>query len=78
MECVNECINKASFNRSNNLGYYVLITYPSMPYKATTQYVHISTVIDTSIKHPISDQSTSVVKRLYGHMFNMEDTAFSY
>ena len=31
-------------------------------YKVKTQYVQISNIVDTSIKHPISDQSTTVVK----------------
>ena len=31
-------------------------------YKVTTQYVQISNIIDTSIKHPISGQSTPMEK----------------
>ena len=45
-----------------------------LPYKVKMQYVQISTLIETSIEHPISGQSTQKVVRI--HMFHMIDTAF--
>ena len=33
---------------------------------------------DTSIKHKISFQSTHMLKKLYLHIFDIVDTAFSY
>ncbi len=33
-----------------------------LPYKVKTQYVQISNIVDTSIKHAISSQSTPMVK----------------
>ena len=47
-------------------------------YRVKTQYLQILNIVDTSIKRQISVQSTTVVKRLYVHMFDVVDTAFSY
>ncbi len=49
-----------------------------MSYKVKTQYWQISNIIDTSIKHQISGQSTPMVKRCMDIMVDMVDTAFSY
>ncbi len=40
----------------------MLASREELPYKIKTQYVQISNIIDTSIKHPISGQSTPMVK----------------
>ncbi len=45
---------------------------PTISYKVKRQYVQISNIIDTSIKHPISCQPVK------GCMFDMVDTALSY
>ena len=42
------------------------------------QYVQISNLIDTSIKHPISGQSAHMVKDCMDRMFDMVDNTFSY
>ncbi len=47
-------------------------------YQVKTQYLQIKTYKDTSIKHPLSAQSTTVVKGCMYIMFDMVDTAFSY
>ncbi len=46
------------------------------PTKENTVSANIN-IVDTSIKHPISDQSTTVVKCCMYIMFNVVDTAFS-
>ena len=50
------------------------IIFPSkfvvLPYKVKTQYVQVSNIADTSIKHPISGQSTPMVKG-FKDMFDM-------
>ena len=53
--------------------------YQSLPYKVKTWYVQISDILDAFIKHPISGQSTTMVKGCMDIiMFDMVDTAFSY
>ncbi len=42
------------------------------------QYVHISNIIDTAIKHSLSGQATPVVEGCMNIMFDMVDTAFTY
>ena len=48
-----------------------------LPYQVKTQYLQILSIIDTSIKRIISDQSTPMVKGSMDIMFDMVDTAFS-
>ena len=48
-----------------------------LPYQVKTQYVQISNMIDTSIKHPISGQSTPMGKGCMD-MFDIVDTVLSY
>ncbi len=50
----------------------------SLPCKVKTQYVQMSNIIDASIKHPISGQSTPMVNCCMDIMFDMVDSAFSY
>ena len=50
----------------------------NLPYKVKTQYLQILNMIHTSIKHPVSGQSTSMVKECMNIMFDRVDTAFSY
>ncbi len=49
-----------------------------MPYKGKMQYVLISDIINTSIKHAISGQSIPMMKGRMDIMFDMVDTAFSH
>ena len=50
-----------------------------LPYKVKMQYVQISNIIDTSIKHQISNQSTPMIKGcIHGDMLDMGDNPFSY
>ncbi len=51
---------------------------PVLLYKVKTQYVQISNILDTSIKHTISYQSTSMAKGCINIMYGMVDTTFSY
>ena len=53
-----------------------LLTRIYLPSQVKTQYLQISNIVDASIKHQISDQYCS--KKLYVHMFDMVDTAYSY
>ncbi len=50
----------------------------SLPHKVKTQYVQILNIVDTSIKHTMPGQSTSMLKDMDIIMFDMLDTAFSY
>ena len=54
------------------------LTYTVLPHKVKTQYVQLSKIIDTSIKSPISGQSTPMLKGCIDHIFDMVDTAFTY
>ena len=46
-------------------------------YKVKTQYVQTSNIVDISIKHPISGESTPILKGCM-YMFDMVDIPFSY
>ncbi len=46
-------------------------------YQVKTQYLQLKNMVDTSIKHPISGQSSTVVKGCVYILFDMVDTAFS-
>ncbi len=49
-----------------------------LPYQVKTQYLQTKNIVDTSIKHQISGQATTVVKGCRPmDMFNVIDTAFS-
>ncbi len=50
----------------------------TLPHQVKTQYLQISNIVDTSIKHQISGQSTTVVKGCMYIMFDMVDTVFRY
>ena len=58
--------------------YARLLSSLNLLYKVKMQYVQISNIIDTSIKRPISGQSTLLVKGCMDIMFDMVDTACSY
>ncbi len=47
-----------------------------LSYKVKRQYVQISYMMDTSIKHPISGQYIYMVKGCMDIMFDIVDTAF--
>ncbi len=49
-----------------------------LPHQVKTQYMQIINIVDTSIKHPISDYFTPMVKGYMDIMFDLVDTAFSY
>ncbi len=51
---------------------------PSLLTPGTLLYVQISNIIDTSIKHPISGQSTPMLKSCMDIMLGIIDAAFSY
>ncbi len=57
----------------------ICIHYKSAPPSKNTVllYMYIN-IVDTSIKHPISGQSTTVVKGCMYIMFDMVDIVFSY
>ena len=44
----------------------IFILAAILPYELKTQYLQISNIIDTSIKRPISGQSTPMVKDCVG------------
>ena len=57
-----------------------MLILPLLPYKVKTQYVHLLSIADTSIKCTISlsVQFHSQAKKLYLHMFDNLDIAFNH
>ena len=83
--CLSELVSLLSYP-NQRFGELCFITHARLrtvlPYKVKIQYVQISNRIilplNPFIKHPISDQSTLIIKGCMDIMFDMVDAAFSY